>query len=92
MTLFGVNAADLSSDVWSVLLRWIGPQLYMRRMKLSIDIEGNGLELWRKLFAQCHGSDDLLQIAGRTKLDEFPGWAKIRDLERHVEHLLRVFY
>ena len=71
MQLFGVNAAALSTDLWSFLLRWIGPTLYLRRMKIAPNIEGNGLELWRKLFTEYQGSDVLLQVVGRTKLQDF---------------------
>ena len=71
-TLGGLNAAHLSADLWSFLLRWVGPTLYLRRTKMGINIEGNGLELWRKLFAEFEGSDKLIQIAGRTKLQDYP--------------------
>ena len=66
--LFGVDAASLSGDLWSFLLRWIGPTLYLRRTKMSPQIEGNGLELWRKLFTEYEGSDELVKMAGRAKL------------------------
>ena len=67
----GVNAAQISSDLWSFLLRWIGPKLYLRRTKMSPGIEGNGLELWRKLFSEYQGSDELVRMAGRAKLLDF---------------------
>ena len=47
-TWYDVPADQLSSDLWSFLLRWIGPTLYVRRTKMGINIEGNGFELWRK--------------------------------------------
>ena len=65
LTIFGVNAWDLATDFWSFLLKQIGPTLYARRMKFGANIEGNGLELWRKLYMEYHGSDELLQVAGR---------------------------
>ena len=71
MTIYGVNAWDLASDLWSFLLKQIGPTLYARRMKFGVDIEGNGQDLWRKLHSDVSGSDKLLQIAGRTTLQDF---------------------
>ena len=66
MTLHGVNALALANDLWSVLLRWLGPVLYQRRTKMGPGHEGNGLELWRRLFAEDQGSDELVKLAGRT--------------------------
>ena len=34
-TLFGVNAWDLSTDLRSVLLRWVGPLLHSCRVKIQ---------------------------------------------------------
>ena len=63
-TLYGVNAWDMPSDLWSFLLKQIGPTLDSRRLKYGIGIEGNGLELRRQLNLQYSGSDKLVQIAG----------------------------
>ena len=57
MSLFNVNAWDLSQDLWSFLLRWIGPRLYQRRTRMGKQIEGNGLELWKKNHSETAGSD-----------------------------------
>ena len=70
-TLFGVNGALLSNDLWSFLLRWIGPTLYLRRTRMGPSAEGNGIELWRRLFTEYQGSDELIKLAGRTKLLDF---------------------
>ena len=45
LTLCGVNAQSLSSDLWSFLLRWLGPTLYLRPTTMGAQIEGNGLEI-----------------------------------------------
>ena len=88
----GVNGADLSADLWSFLLKWIGPTLYTRRMHIGLNIEGNGLELWRKLFTQYHGSDELLQVAGRTRLQDFPQCKHLKSLDNHIDEWLHLFY
>ena len=63
--VFVVNGIHLASDIWSCLLRWVGPNMYIRRTILSPDIEGNGLELWRKLSSEYDGNDELVKMAGR---------------------------
>ena len=62
---------SIASDLWSFLLRWIGPSLYSRRTKFSPQIEGNGLELWRTLVSEYQGSDELIKMAGRARLLDF---------------------
>ena len=36
------------------------------------DVEGNGFELWRQLFAQFEGGDEVMKLDGRTNLQNFP--------------------
>ena len=88
MDFSSVNGEQLSNDLWSFLLRWIGPNLYQRRTKLSQGIEGNGLELWRKLFTEYEGSGELLAPAGRTKLHSFPQIRDMRSLDAHLDEWL----
>ena len=82
---FGVNGAQIASDLWSFLLRWIGPRLYLRRTKMSHGIEGNGLELWRKLFSEYQGSDELVRMAGRAKLLDFEQCKSTKNLNHHID-------
>ena len=63
---FGCVTADhLSSDLWSFLLKWVGPNLYLRRTRIGSNIEGNGFELWRRFFTDVEGCCDLVKMAGR---------------------------
>ena len=87
--IFGVNAWALSSDLWSFLLRWLGPKLYQRRMRMGLAIEGNGLELWRKLHNDYSASDKLIQVAGRTRLQDFPQCRDIKKLTQHIRLITR---
>ena len=66
------NGTELALDLWSFLSRWIGKRLYDRRKKMGVAIEGNGFELWRKLFYDYRGSSELIALAGRKKLLAFP--------------------
>ena len=34
-------------------------------------VEGNGFELWRRYFFEFEGSDEYIQLDGRTKLQTF---------------------
>ena len=72
ISLYGVNGMHLAWDLWSFLLRWIGPTMYIRRTKLSTDIEGNGLELWRKLSAEYDGNGELVKMAGPARFLDYP--------------------
>ena len=92
VTLCGVNGWELSSDLWSFLTRWIGPHLYQRGMRMGQDIEGHGPELWRKLPMELAGSDKLVQIAGRTRLQEFGQCKSLKNLDQHIEEWLQLFY
>ena len=81
VTVHGVNAMSLSADLWSFLLRWIGTTLYMRRTNMGFNIEGNGLELWRRLYTEFEGSDELVRMAGRSKLLDHPPMQDLREPE-----------
>ena len=92
MALFNVNAWDLSQDLWGFLLRWIGPKLYQRRTRMGQQIEGNGLELWRKIHSEFAGSDHLMQVAGRTKLQDYPAITSMKDVQHRLEEWVHLFY
>ena len=56
------------------------------------NMEGYGLELWRRLHAQYSGSDKLLQVAGRTNLQDFPACRSVKNLDHHIDEWLHLFY
>ena len=92
MILFGVNGMGLTNDLWSFLLRWIGPTLYLRRTRMGPSIEGNGLELWRRLFTEYQGSDELIKLAGKTKLLDFGKCRSVKHLNHHLDEWLELVY
>ena len=63
---------DLAQILWTFLSRWIGPGLYRRRLQLAHGIEFNGFELWRRLHCDFEGGDVVTQLAGKTRLQNFP--------------------
>ena len=52
---------------------------------MSFDIEGNGLELWRRLFTQYQGSDELIKMAGRARLLDYPQVKPMGKLNDHID-------
>ena len=55
-------------------------------------IEGNGLEPWRRLFVEFQGSDELVNLAGRTKFMEFPQCRNLKHLNAHLDEWLELLY
>ena len=62
---------ELSMDLWSFLSKRLGPTLYSNRIPLAHGVEGNGFELWRRLFCDNEGGDRVVQLDGRTELQNF---------------------
>lgn len=92
ITVFGVNGLLLTNDLWSFLLRWIGPTLYLRRKRMGPAIEGNGIELWRRPVTECQGSDELVKLAGRTKFLQFGQCRSLKHLIHHLDEWLELSY
>ena len=63
---------DLSLDLWNFLSKKLGVDLYEKRITLAHGVEGNGFELWRRLYVDYEGGDEVVQNDGRTKLQNFP--------------------
>lgn len=55
---------------------------------MAPSIEGNGLELWRKLFTEYEGSDELVTMAGRAKLLDYPQAKNLKSLNHHIDDWL----
>ena len=92
MNLCCVKGFVLANDLWSFLLRWIGPTLYLRRTRMGPAIEGNGIELWRRLFTEYQGSDELVKLAGKTRFLEFPQCRSLKHLNHHLDEWLELLY
>ena len=63
----------------------------MRRNKLGPQMEGNGFELWRKLFLEYEGSDELLRLAGRMELLEIPQIKTMKSINAQLDAWLHLF-
>ena len=62
---------ELALDLWSFISKRLGTTLYERRVQLAYGIEGNGVELWRRLFCDYEGGDAVVQLHGRSLLQNF---------------------
>ena len=63
---------ELAKNLWGFLSKRLGPTLYENRIPLAHGCEGNGFELWRRLFVDHEGGDRVIQLDGRTGLQNFP--------------------
>ena len=59
---------------------------------MGTQMEGNGMELWRKLFRQYEGSDDLVKMAGKSKFMDLPQCRSMKDLDHHLDEWLHLMY
>lgn len=82
--VMGFNGTELALDLWSFLSRFLSKGLYHRRKKMGINIEGNGFELWRRIFLENECASELVALAGRSKLMAFP---QCRDKRKFGQHL-----
>ena len=47
----GYAGKDLAKALWNFVSRFLGYELYTRREKIGWQIQGNGFEPWRRMFA-----------------------------------------
>ena len=65
------SAWQLSQMLYSFLLKFLGPKLYAKRRTLCGGLEGNGFQLWKQLFTDYEGGDQIVQNAARDELMHF---------------------
>ena len=52
---------------------------------LSVDIVGNGFELWRRLYRDYEGTSEIMNLNGTAKLMAFPQCTDYRKLNNHLD-------
>ena len=82
----GINAWDISTMVEAFLVDWFPRNMYNRRKQLSGGEQGNGLEMWRRLYTQYQGGADAVEYGGIQRLQEFPRYPS-KDLSRLSDHM-----
>ena len=66
-----LNLPEIAINLYSFLGMHLGSQTYMRRPQLVDGEEGNGLELWRKLYLQCDGGAEQVYLSGAIHNHDF---------------------
>ena len=69
----------------------MGPSSIRGAQSLAPQIEGNGLELWRKLHGEYEGCDELIRMAGRQKLHGFKQCTAMRNLNSALDEWIDLF-
>ena len=67
---------DLALDLWNFVSKRLGASIFEKRRKWVGGEEGNGFELWRRIFIEYEGGDDVVQNDGRTRLQAFSSYSK----------------
>ena len=67
-----VEKAAPASALGAFLIAWLGQAAKNRRLQLSGNEAGNGLEMWRQLCREYKGTGELIEASGRKLLNEFP--------------------
>ena len=90
--LFGVNAAELSADLWSFLLRWIGPKLYLRRLQMSANAGGGtGLNCGVASSQSINAAMSLRRSQAAPSRDNYH-CKHLRSLNHHVDEWLQLVH
>ena len=72
---------QLSNDLYTFVMVFLGENLYQRRLKLA-GFEGNGFQRWKSLYKDVQGGDELIHNAGRQIVQRFPATTSMNYLHR----------
>ena len=67
------------------LVEHINDGLYKRRFQLCGGERGNGLEMWRWLYAEFQGGSEAVRLGGSRRLQEWPRCNKLDQLNSHLD-------
>ena len=67
------------------LVDHISDGLYRRRYQLCGGERGNGLEMWRWLYAEFQGGSEAVRLGGSRRLQEWPRCQKLENLSGHLD-------
>ena len=82
----GHNGWELSERLETFLCMWVSDKIYGRRVQLAggESQQGNGFEIWRKLYLEHHGGAEAVKLGGIRRLQE---WPKCKDASHLAQHL-----
>ena len=66
-----INLPEIAINLYSFLGMHLGSDTYMRRPQLVDGEEGNGIELWRKLYLQNEGGAEQVYLMGLNRFMTF---------------------
>ena len=66
-------------------MKYVAEGLYNRRFALTGGEEGNGFEVWWKLFNEFEGDHILVKMGGRRLLNNYPKRDVKSDVIKHIE-------
>ena len=85
MHVGGVNGWDMACTLGTFLVAWLGKAARNRRLQLSGNEAGNGLEMWRQLYREYKGSGELIYASGRKLLNNLPQCKSMEYLSEHLD-------
>ena len=81
----GMNSWEISCKLETFLVGWLSKPLKGRRLGLSNNQDGNGLEMWRTHFREYKGTGELIAASGRKLLNDFPKCKSMDQLSNHLD-------
>ena len=85
MHVGGVNGWDIACTLETFLVAWLGKAARARRLQMSGNQAGNGLEMWRQLYREYKGTGELIDASGRKLLNNFPQCKSMEHLSEHLD-------
>ena len=73
-----------AQHLWSLIGSNITNTVHMRRLRLTMNEEDNGLELWRMLSLEKEGGAEQVKIAGMNDLHSFPQCPSAADVVHYT--------
>ena len=82
------NAADVASKLEQLIVDYLPIKYYNQRKQLCGGRmeEGNGFNMWRRLYIDNKGSSDIVDYAGIEVLREYPQCQSIKEVSNHMDN------
>ena len=85
MQVGGVSGLDIACNLETSLVARLGEAAWNRRLQLSGNEAGNGLEMWRQQYSEFKGNGELIEASGRKLLNNFPQCKSMEHLSEHFD-------
>ena len=81
----GFSGWEIAQILEAFLVEWLSDGLYRRRVQLCGGEKGNGIEMWRWLYAEFQGGSDAVRLGGARRLQEWTRCNKMESLSAHLD-------